>query len=699
MATANAKSGDLFIISVPHKTLYDLEKLEIQKKLSRQSVIAGANSVLPILEKASSHFEEFSPLNETEENESKAADVEMVNLDSDGVKENKDADSGDVEGVAADEKKEDDTVDDSDEQGEKASPPQNTKSSENLENEALLEEQAGGEQSLAELLKEILSTNEFTRHAKCIYYNDDRGENLTALLPLYKNKQKVQNLLQLHGVGTLFGSMIIVPIKLYTEIEDNPNWTLNEAEKYLDNSVFSGFFSEDNELYTDEAVASVKAGAKTNFDYCLLVVIASVLAATGLATNNTVVIVASMLISPLMGPILAIVMGFCRLNLDFDVDEEQHNNDPTEAITNDEKYEQGWVLMRFGIITETIGCLLCVLVGLGFGWAEVLSSDGWPTVEMESRGEPRNLIPGAIIAIFSGLGVALSVLGSNTSSLVGVAISASLLPPAVNVGMCYAYAIGKVIYGTDNTTSIVGNGTASNASNTALPVLRSDRSAHDFVRIGSVSFLLYIMNICCIIVFGIIIFKVKNIDEERIQHPMEFLRRAFGRKKHNKDAPNAETEAKRKVECILLFKRITSDEYCSDVKLKELVLLDQLMSLNEDERKLKSRAMDLWKKAKETKDFMSKRSHEQRQRQLEELLIMNAKQLDMFEKRYLNKDRRNSLSVMFNYASMRGMTTKGRSYDSQRSTASPQKTKTRGAEKLEGLFSIHRVASGRIQED
>ena len=40
-----------------------------------------------------------------------------------------------------------------------------------------------------------------------------------------------------------------------------------------------------------------------------------------------------------------------------------------------------------------------------------------------------------------GIGVALSVLGNNTSSLVGVAISASLLPPAVNTGMLLGYAM------------------------------------------------------------------------------------------------------------------------------------------------------------------------------------------------------------------------------------------------------------------
>ena len=47
-----------------------------------------------------------------------------------------------------------------------------------------------------------------------------------------------------------------------------------------------------------------------------------------------------------------------------------------------------------------------------------------------SRGTPTNLYAGIAIAFFSGLGVALSVIDDQTSSLVGVAISASLLPPA-----------------------------------------------------------------------------------------------------------------------------------------------------------------------------------------------------------------------------------------------------------------------------
>jgi len=57
---------------------------------------------------------------------------------------------------------------------------------------------------------------------------------------------------------------------------------------------------------------------------------------------------------------------------------------------------------------------------------------------MASRGVASALWTGVAIAIPSGFGAALSITGNNTSSLVGVAISASLLPPAVNCGILVA---------------------------------------------------------------------------------------------------------------------------------------------------------------------------------------------------------------------------------------------------------------------
>jgi Domain of unknown function (DUF389) len=56
---------------------------------------------------------------------------------------------------------------------------------------------------------------------------------------------------------------------------------------------------------------------------------------------------------------------------------------------------------------------------------------------MRVRGTDQNLYVALPVAFFSGLGVAVSLLDDQTSSLVGVAISASLLPPAVNAGLLW----------------------------------------------------------------------------------------------------------------------------------------------------------------------------------------------------------------------------------------------------------------------
>ncbi len=107
------------------------------------------------------------------------------------------------------------------------------------------------------------------------------------------------------------------------------------------------------------------------------------------------------------------------------------------AVIHDRK------LVKTGIISELVGLSLCLGIGFIFGicvawhpfagpWAEVRK---WPTDEMVGRSTVRGMVVGVLIAIPSGAGVALSILGGNSGSLVGVAISASLLPPAVNAVM------------------------------------------------------------------------------------------------------------------------------------------------------------------------------------------------------------------------------------------------------------------------
>ncbi len=73
----------------------------------------------------------------------------------------------------------------------------------------------------------------------------------------------------------------------------------------------------------------------------------------------------------------------------------------------------------------------------------------WPTDEMMARGKLKGMVVGAMIAVPSGAGVALSILAGNAGSLVGVAISASLLPPAVNCASPPVLTIDSPCYDLD----------------------------------------------------------------------------------------------------------------------------------------------------------------------------------------------------------------------------------------------------------
>ena len=54
-----------------------------------------------------------------------------------------------------------------------------------------------------------------------------------------------------------------------------------------------------------QVIDKVRSGAILTFDYIVMLIVASCIAGGGLATDNAVIVVASMLVSPLMGPVLS----------------------------------------------------------------------------------------------------------------------------------------------------------------------------------------------------------------------------------------------------------------------------------------------------------------------------------------------------------------------------------------------------------
>lgn len=260
--------------------------------------------------------------------------------------------------------------------------------------------------------------------------------------------------LQQAGVGRQFGYIDILPIE--TSIPMTP----------LDNGKKKSFFRRSygvSERVTVEAIyAGISQNNNLSFDFLTLLIVASIISAAGLATNNPVVVVASMLVSPLMGPILAFSLG---------------------GLIND------WKMVVKGLFNEAVAIFICVLIGflISFIFLPFGPFLEWPTNEMSSRGVPETLLYGLLVASPSGVGVALSLTSSSVTSLIGVAISASLLPPAVNTGMALNYAIfGPLVHGDEVSTV-------------------------DMLIISGISFSLCILNILCINVFAMAWFKLKKI--------------------------------------------------------------------------------------------------------------------------------------------------------------------------------------------
>lgn len=156
----------------------------------------------------------------------------------------------------------------------------------------------------------------------------------------------------------------------------------------------------------------VAAAAALDFAFFVYILTASCIAAAGLVMNNSEVIVASMLISPIMNHVNAVTFG---------------------VLARDAK------LVRLGFMGIAVGALIGTLIGVFAGL--YFSATMVLTEEMLARTVVLSLKWSLLVAFFSALAAGVSVLHRDSSNLVGVAISTSVLPPIVNFGLLLPNAV------------------------------------------------------------------------------------------------------------------------------------------------------------------------------------------------------------------------------------------------------------------
>ncbi len=199
--------------------------------------------------------------------------------------------------------------------------------------------------------------------------------------------------LKKRGIGNVFGKVIIseVTTTLLPSSEEPPSLKKSHGAN------------------VEEIRAVLEDSAVLSTDYVTLVILSAILASYGLYDNNVVIIIGSMIVAPLMGPIALTSLG---------------------AIL------PGSGLLRKGFFAELFGILTTVAVGYIVGvLVKIESLDTLPS-EIMARANLNGVV--IIFAIVSGFAAGLIISKGSNISIVGVAIAASLAPPAAAIGLFLA---------------------------------------------------------------------------------------------------------------------------------------------------------------------------------------------------------------------------------------------------------------------
>lgn len=162
----------------------------------------------------------------------------------------------------------------------------------------------------------------------------------------------------------------------------------------------------------EELYVQVSSGAKLNRDFVIMVILSTIVAAIGLASDGVAAVIGAMVIAPLLGPILGLSMGAALGEL---------------------------ALLRRSVMTLVVG--IGVALAVSFILAFFLPPN-WESRELMSRAEVR--LDGLALAMAAGGAAALSLTRGTSSALVGVMVAAALLPPGAALGLFAGYGEGTL---------------------------------------------------------------------------------------------------------------------------------------------------------------------------------------------------------------------------------------------------------------
>lgn len=222
-----------------------------------------------------------------------------------------------------------------------------------------------------------------------------------------------------------------------------------------------------------------------SFYYSLYDLGASTMAAGGLTTNVLVFTVAAMLVSPIMGPILGMVMGYRVAD---------------------------FTLFRTGFLNEVKMAMVTYLTGCFYGTmlGDVGKTYKWPNSQMMHEGMAFNLVISIIVSAAAGMVLGISMTAAGGNALVGTAISAGLLPPLVNAGMLHAYATFYVTDSIKRVRFLLSQYLSTIPFQFYFIFCMFSQSL--FYQIGTYSVLFYATHVITIVIVANFVFYLKDVD-------------------------------------------------------------------------------------------------------------------------------------------------------------------------------------------
>ena len=199
----------------------------------------------------------------------------------------------------------------------------------------------------------------------------------------------------------------------------------------------------------EHAIEEMIRQSSPRFDFFLMVALAVAMASFGVVLDDTVVLIGSMLIAPVLSPVLALALGVVIA---------------------------GPTLIGRSFVTIVIAVLSALATGFVIGtvFHPIVTHDNGVLTSM-AEGAPS--IGVMFVATISGLAAAFGVMKQNLSGMLpGVSVSVSLVPPLATAGV----AISRMNW------SIAMN-----------------------------AFLIFLINVVCIILAAIVIFSLFRLGSKR----------------------------------------------------------------------------------------------------------------------------------------------------------------------------------------